>query len=64
MFLFHLAAVNNEDNIVDGDRGLGNVCREDDLLDSGWRRFEDQLLLLSAQGPVQRKNAETLLVAE
>ena len=64
MFLLHLAAVDDENDVVDGDGRFGDVGREDDLLDAGRSSLEDELLILSRQRTVQRQNAEPLLVLE
>ena len=47
MLLFHLAAVDDEDDVVDGDGSLGDVRGQDDLLDAGRSSFEHELLVLS-----------------
>ena len=54
MLFFHLPAIDDEDDIVDGDGRFRNVGGEDDLLDSTGHRFKDELLVLSGQGTVER----------
>lgn len=53
-FLLHLAGVNDVYDVVNGYRGLSDVCRDDDLCDALLGPVENCLLLLIGQGGVER----------
>lgn len=52
-FLLHLAGVDDIYHVVDGYRGLCNVCGDDDLCDALRGPAENRLLLLIGQGGMQ-----------
>lgn len=49
-FLFHFSRVNHIDHVIDGDRCLCNVGRDDDFGHSCRRPEEHRLLLFTGQG--------------
>jgi len=51
-------AVDSKGNIVDGDRGFGNICCDNNLLFPERRGLKHPLLLFLAQAPVQRQRIE------
>lgn len=56
--LLHASAVDNVDDAVDGDRGLGNVGGHDNLALAGRRRAEDARLILRRQIRVERQDEQ------
>ena len=64
MLFLHFPAIDDEDDVVDRDGCFGDIGREDDFLDPGWRSLEDELLLMSPERTVQRQNAKPFLIAK